>query len=157
MYSFADLEPVCCSTSSSNCCFLTCIQISQETGQVVCFYMNAKNRHSSGGTSTSIHCQRKYGGKFSNTYLKSSCMRCTVALQTQTFLPYHQNFARLLWSLLVSLLQHSHCRKILQASVWLLAAHFTCPTISSILHYRTVSTFHRSWQFVLKTECFYYV
>ena len=30
-----NLEPVCCSTSSSNCCFLTCIQISQEAGQVV--------------------------------------------------------------------------------------------------------------------------
>ena len=29
------LEPVCCSMSSSNCCFLTCIQISQEIGQVV--------------------------------------------------------------------------------------------------------------------------
>ena len=26
---------VCCSMSSSNCCFLTCIQISQKTGQVV--------------------------------------------------------------------------------------------------------------------------
>ena len=35
MYSFSYLEPVCCSISSSNCCFLTCIQISQETGQVV--------------------------------------------------------------------------------------------------------------------------
>ena len=34
-YSFVYLEPVCCSMSSSNCCFLTCIQISQETGQVV--------------------------------------------------------------------------------------------------------------------------
>ena len=33
-YSFPDLEPVCCSMSSSNCCFLTCIQISQEAGQV---------------------------------------------------------------------------------------------------------------------------
>ena len=29
MYSFSNLEPVCCSMSSSNCCFLTCIQISQ--------------------------------------------------------------------------------------------------------------------------------
>ena len=29
------LEPVCCSMSSSNCCFLTCIQISQEAGQVI--------------------------------------------------------------------------------------------------------------------------
>ena len=30
-----DLEPVCCFMSNSNCCFLTGIQISQETGQVV--------------------------------------------------------------------------------------------------------------------------
>ena len=35
MYSFPDLEPVYCSKPSSNCCFLTCIQISQEAGQVV--------------------------------------------------------------------------------------------------------------------------
>ena len=38
MYSFSYLETVC-----SNCCFLTCIQISQETGQVVsysCLFQN---------------------------------------------------------------------------------------------------------------------
>ena len=35
MYSFSYLEPVCCSMSGSNCCFLTCIQVSQEAGQVV--------------------------------------------------------------------------------------------------------------------------
>ena len=35
MYSFSYLEPVCCSTFISNCCFLTCIQVSQEAGQVV--------------------------------------------------------------------------------------------------------------------------
>ena len=35
MYSFSYLEPVCWSMTSSNCCFLTCIQISQEAGQVV--------------------------------------------------------------------------------------------------------------------------
>ena len=35
MYCFSYLEPVCCSMSSSNCCFLTCIQISQEADQVV--------------------------------------------------------------------------------------------------------------------------
>ena len=34
-YSFPYLDPVCCSMSSSNCCFLTSIQISQEAGQVV--------------------------------------------------------------------------------------------------------------------------
>ena len=33
-YSFPNLEPVYCPMSSSNCCFLTCIQISQEAGQV---------------------------------------------------------------------------------------------------------------------------
>ena len=27
MYSSSNLEPVCCSLSSSNCCFLTCVQI----------------------------------------------------------------------------------------------------------------------------------
>ena len=32
---FSYLEPVCCSMSSSNCCVLTCIQFSQEAGQVV--------------------------------------------------------------------------------------------------------------------------
>jgi len=36
-YSFPDLQPVCCSMSSSNCCFLTCIQVSQEIGKVVCY------------------------------------------------------------------------------------------------------------------------
>ena len=35
MCSFSYLEPVCCSVSSSNCCFLTCIQVPQEAGQVV--------------------------------------------------------------------------------------------------------------------------
>ena len=35
MYSISYLEPVCCSMSSSNCCFLTCIQVSQEADQVV--------------------------------------------------------------------------------------------------------------------------
>ena len=32
---FSYLEPVCCSMSSSDCCFLTCIQVSQEAGQVI--------------------------------------------------------------------------------------------------------------------------
>ena len=35
MHSFSYLEPVCWSMSSSNCCFLTCIQVSQGAGQVV--------------------------------------------------------------------------------------------------------------------------
>ena len=40
-YSFSYLEPVCCSMSSSNCCFLTCI--SQEAGQVVWYSQLLKN------------------------------------------------------------------------------------------------------------------
>ena len=40
---FSYLEPVCCSMSSSNCCFLTCIQISQEAGQVVWYSHLLKN------------------------------------------------------------------------------------------------------------------
>ena len=34
MYSFPNFESVCCSMSSSNCCFLTFIQVSQEAGQM---------------------------------------------------------------------------------------------------------------------------
>ena len=43
MYSFPDLEPVCFSMSSSNCCFLTCIQISQEAGQAVWYSHLSQN------------------------------------------------------------------------------------------------------------------
>ena len=34
MYSFSNFEPVSCFMSDSNCCFLTCIQVSQEVGKV---------------------------------------------------------------------------------------------------------------------------
>ena len=43
MHSFPDLEPVCCSMSGSNCCFLTWIQISQEAGKVVWYSHLFKN------------------------------------------------------------------------------------------------------------------
>ena len=43
LYSFPDLEPVCCSMSSSNCCFLTCTQTSQEAGSMVWFSHLLKN------------------------------------------------------------------------------------------------------------------
>ena len=43
MNSFSYLEPGCCSMSSSNYCFLTCIQISQEAGQVVWYSHLLKN------------------------------------------------------------------------------------------------------------------
>ena len=43
MYSFPNFEPVHGSMPSCNCCFLTCIQISQEAGQVVCYSHLSKN------------------------------------------------------------------------------------------------------------------
>ena len=43
MYSFPNFEPVCCFMSGSNCCFLTCIQISQEAGKVVWYSHLLKN------------------------------------------------------------------------------------------------------------------
>ena len=42
-YSFPNLERVYCSMSHSKCCFLTCIQISQEAGQVVWYSLLFKN------------------------------------------------------------------------------------------------------------------
>ena len=43
MYSFPNLEPVCCFMSGSNYCFLTCTQISQEAGKVIWYSHNLKN------------------------------------------------------------------------------------------------------------------
>ena len=43
MHSFPNLEPVRCSLSGSNHCFLTCIQISQEAGKVVWYSHLFKN------------------------------------------------------------------------------------------------------------------
>ena len=38
VYSFPNLEPVYCFMSSSNCCFLYCIQISQKAGQELWYW-----------------------------------------------------------------------------------------------------------------------
>ena len=43
MYSLPNFEPVHRSMSSSNYCFLTCIQISQEAGKVVWYSYLLKN------------------------------------------------------------------------------------------------------------------
>ena len=43
MYFFPDLESVCSSMFSSKCCFLTCIQISQEASKVVWYSHLLKN------------------------------------------------------------------------------------------------------------------
>ena len=43
MYSFPNLEPVCCSMSQSNCFFLICIQIAQAAGRMICYSHLLKN------------------------------------------------------------------------------------------------------------------
>ena len=43
MYSFPNLEPVHSSMLCSNCCFLTCIQVSQEAGKMVLYSYLFKN------------------------------------------------------------------------------------------------------------------
>ena len=40
---FPNLEPECCSMSISNCCFLTCKQVSQEAAEVVWYSHLSKN------------------------------------------------------------------------------------------------------------------
>ena len=42
-YSSPSLEPVLCSMTCSKCCFLTCIQVSQEAGKVVLYFHLLKN------------------------------------------------------------------------------------------------------------------
>ena len=43
MYSFPNFEPVTCSMSDCNCCFLTCIQVSQEASKLVWYSQLFKN------------------------------------------------------------------------------------------------------------------
>ena len=43
IYSFPNFEPVHCSMSGFNCCFLNCIQVSQETSKVVWYSHLLKN------------------------------------------------------------------------------------------------------------------
>ena len=43
MYPFTNFKPVRCSVSSSNCCFLSCLQVSQEAGKVVWYSHLFKN------------------------------------------------------------------------------------------------------------------
>ena len=49
IYSFPNLEPVCSSMSGSNCCFLTCTQLSQEASKMVWYSHLLKNFPQLGG------------------------------------------------------------------------------------------------------------
>ena len=70
MYSFPNLEPVCFSTSSSNFCLLTCIQITQEAAQVVWHSHVLKN----GPQFVVIHTVKGFGiVNKANVSLELSC------------------------------------------------------------------------------------
>ena len=69
MYSFANLEPVCCSMSSSNWCFLTYIQISQEAGQVIWYSHLLKNFPQF----IVIHTVKGFGKSIKQSFLELSC------------------------------------------------------------------------------------
>ena len=43
MYAFSNFEPVCCSISSCDYCFLSCIQVSQEAHKVIWYSHLLKN------------------------------------------------------------------------------------------------------------------
>ena len=43
MYPFPNLEPIHCFISGYNCCFLTYITVSEETGKMVCYSHLLKN------------------------------------------------------------------------------------------------------------------
>ena len=69
-YSFPNLESVHCSMSGSNCCFLTCIQISQEAGKVVWYSYLSKF--------STVHCDSQKGFSVVNAaevdvFLEFSC------------------------------------------------------------------------------------
>ena len=63
-YSFPDLETVCCSMSSSNCCFLTCIQIFLEADKLIWYSHPFKNFPQYGV----IHIVKGFDLHFSNKY-----------------------------------------------------------------------------------------
>ena len=70
----SDLEPVYDSMSGSNCCFLTCIQISQEAGQVVWYSHLLKNFP----VCCDPHSQRLSCDQWSRSryFLEFSCFMC---------------------------------------------------------------------------------
>ena len=86
MYSFSYLEPVCCSMSSSNCCFLTGIQVAQEAGQVVWYSHLVQNFPQS----VVIHTVKGFGIMLflkHVTHMPSSHPLCLLSLCLEQALP----------------------------------------------------------------------
>ena len=95
-YSFYYLEPVCCSMSNSNCCFLTCIQIFQEAGQVVWYR----------SFNFSISPVNEYSRliSFGNVWLDLFAVKRTLS----SLLQHHSSKASILWDSAFFIVQLSH-------------------------------------------------
>ena len=70
-----DLEPVHCSMFGSNCCFLTCIQISQEAGKVV-WYSHLLKNFPQFVLSHTVKSFNVFNEVEVDVFLESSCLSC---------------------------------------------------------------------------------
>ena len=94
MYSFSYLEPACFSMSSSNSCFLRCIQVSQEAGQVIWYVHLLQNfphsrigyKHFNFSFETAIHFQK--GCTILHKLYYKQYMKATFTFSVVTYLNF---------------------------------------------------------------------
>ena len=87
MYSFSYLEPVYCSMSSSNCCFLACIQISKGAAQVV-WYSHLFQNFPQFIVENLLAVQGTLKSLFQHHSSKASILRCSAFFTVQLSHPY---------------------------------------------------------------------
>ena len=130
MYSFPNLEPVCCSMSDSNCCFLTCIQVSQEVGKVVWYSHFFKNFpqfiviHTVKGFSIVNEAEE-------GVFLELSCFFCSptdVSNLISGFFAFSKSSLNI-WKFIVHVLLKPHCRIL---SIILLGCEMSAIQFSSV-------------------------
>ena len=96
-YSFPDLEPVCCSMSSSNCCFLTCLQISQDAGQEYwsgCHFLLQGIFLTQGSNSGLLHWQEDLQSQPPEKPLDRLRISQIIALLQQSFIGLKQHIPK---------------------------------------------------------------
>ena len=150
MYSFPDLEPVCCSMSSSNCCFLTCIQIFQEAVQVVWYPHLLKNFPQF----VVIHTVKSFGivNKAEiDVFLKLSCFFYDP-MDIGNLISGHSTFSISIWNIWMFSV-HVLLKPGLEnfehyfASVW---DEYNCVVVWTSFGF----AFHRNWN---QTDLFYHI
>ena len=121
MYSFPNLKPVCCSMSSSNCCFLTCIQVSQEADQVVWYFHLFQNFPQF----IVIHTVKDFGFPMVVLNLYSSIPSTVFFI-----------FFKKVWTILIfsSLLLYAIFKIFLKFEVWLIYSVSGVQQSDSVMH-----------------------